>query len=255
MDLHLTDRTFIVAGSSRGIGAAIAAELVAEGAMVCVTGRDPDALETMRERLDAPDRVLAVRADLMTAQGVAAVFAECAQRWPGIDGIIANVGNGSGTRGWDQDDDEWGLTFDTNLRSSVLMARAGIPHLIARGGGSLTFIASITGVEASAAPLAYSAAKAALLNYSKNLAREVATHGIRVNSIAPGNVIFPGGRWEARRSADPAATQAMLAAEVPLGRFGSPDEIAGLATFLCSDRAAFVTGACFVADGGQTRSV
>jgi 3-oxoacyl-[acyl-carrier protein] reductase len=255
MDLHLTDRAFIVAGSSRGIGAAIAAELVAEGASVCITGRDPDALEAMQQQLDAPDRVLAVRADLLTTQGVDAVYAACAAHWPGIDGIVANVGNGSGTRGWAQDDDEWNWTFDTNLRSSVLMARAGIPHLIARGGGSLTFIASITGVEATSAPLAYSAAKAALLNYSKNLAREVAAHGIRVNSIAPGNVIFPGGRWEARRTADPSATQAMLAAEVPLARFGSPEEIAGLATFLCSDRAAFVTGACFVADGGQTRSM
>jgi 3-oxoacyl-[acyl-carrier protein] reductase len=255
MDLHLTDRTFIVAGSSRGIGAAIAAELVAEGASVCITGRELESLEAMRQRLDAGDRVLAVRADLMTPHGVAAVYDECTQHWPGIDGVVANVGIGSGTRGWDQDDDEWDSTFVANLRSSVVMARAGIPHLIARGGGALTFIASITGVEASAAPLAYSAAKAALLNYSKNLAREVAAHGIRVNSIAPGNVIFPGGRWEARRTADPAATQAMLAVEVPLGRFGSPDEIAGLATFLCSDRASFVTGACFVVDGGQTRSL
>jgi 3-oxoacyl-[acyl-carrier protein] reductase len=255
MDLQLRDRSFIIAGSSRGIGAAIAAELVAEGARVCITGRDPSALDAMREQLGVPERVLAVGGDLTTPAGVAAVYSACAQQWPGIDGVVANVGNGSGTRGWQQDDDEWDRTFDINLRSSVMTARAAIPHLIARGGGCITFIASITGVEATAAPPAYSAAKAALLNYSKNLAREVAAHGIRVNSIAPGNVLFPGGRWEARRAADPSETQAMLAAEVPLNRFGSPQEIAALATFLCSERAAFVTGACFVADGGQTRSV
>jgi 3-oxoacyl-[acyl-carrier protein] reductase len=255
VDLHLADRRFIVAGSSRGIGAAIAAELVREGATVCISGRDPETLAAARRQLDAGTRVLAVSVDLTTAAGVADLFAACTRAWDGIDGVVANVGSGRGTRGWEQNDDEWTRALDLNLRASVMTSRAAIPLLAARGGGSITFVSSITGVEATAAPLAYSAAKAALINYSKNLARDVAAHGIRVNSIAPGNVLVPGGSWDQRLHADPDGTRTMLERDVPLHRFASPDEIASLATFLCSDRAAFVTGACFVVDGGQTRSL
>jgi 3-oxoacyl-[acyl-carrier protein] reductase len=122
-------------------------------------------------------------------------------------------------------------------------------------GGSIVFISSIVGVEATPAPLPYSAAKAALLNYSKNLSRAVADKKIRVNSIAPGNILFPGGSWEKHLAARRASVEELIAKEVPQKRFGTPEEIAALATFLCSDVSGFATGACYVMDGGQTRSL
>jgi 3-oxoacyl-[acyl-carrier protein] reductase len=116
------------------------------------------------------------------------------------------------------------------------------------------FIASIVGVESVRAPLAYSAAKTALHAYAKNLARAVASQGVRVNVVAPGNVLFDGGSWAAKLAEDPERVRGYIGAEVPLGRFGNPEEIADLVAFLASSRAAFITGACVVADGGQTRT-
>jgi 3-oxoacyl-[acyl-carrier protein] reductase len=131
-----------------------------------------------------------------------------------------------------------------------------LPHLLASGrGGSILYIASIVALEATAAPLPYSAAKAALVNYAKNLARQLGPKQVRVNTIAPGNIYFPGGSWERRLNERRKAVEAMLQNEVPLQRFGTPEEIASLAAYLCSPLAAFATGACFVVDGGQTRSL
>jgi 3-oxoacyl-[acyl-carrier protein] reductase len=103
--------------------------------------------------------------------------------------------------------------------------------------------------------LPYSAAKAALVNYAKNLARQLGSQKIRVNTIAPGNILFPGGSWQDRLARQPADVQAMLVGEVPQRRFGTPAEIASLASYLCSNRAGFCTGGCYVMDGGQTRSL
>ena len=122
------------------------------------------------------------------------------------------------------------------------------------GKGSLVFIASITAVEGTVAPLPYSAAKAALVNYAGNLARVAACDNIRVNCVAPGNVLFEGGSWERHLEQRRDEVLKYIRAEVPQNRFGTVDEIADVAVFLSSDRAGFVTGACWTVDGGQTRS-
>jgi 3-oxoacyl-[acyl-carrier protein] reductase len=116
-------------------------------------------------------------------------------------------------------------------------------------------VASIAGLESMPAPLPYSAAKAALVNYGKNLSRLLASRGVRVNSVAPGNVLFPGGSWERHLADRREEVLRYLQAEVPMQRFGRPEEIADLVVYLSSDRASFITGACVVADGGQTRSI
>jgi len=175
-------------------------------------------------------------------------------KWGTLDGLVCNLGTGSGMPGWDPPEEEWERLLRFNFQASVRLAQAAIPRL-AESAGNIVFVSSITGVEATTAPLPYSAAKAALLNYSKNLSRQVAKQGIRVNCIAPGNILFPGGSWERRLNDQPDATREYLAAEVPMKRLGTPEEIADLVTFLCSVRASFITGACFIADGGQTRSL
>jgi 3-oxoacyl-[acyl-carrier protein] reductase len=126
--------------------------------------------------------------------------------------------------------------------------------MVEAGRGSIVLIASIVGLESVNAPLPYSAAKAALISYAKNLGREVARRGVRVNAVAPGNVLFDGGSWARKLAENPDRVRQYIDREVPAGRFGAPAEIADLVAFLASDRATFITGACMVVDGGQTRS-
>jgi 3-oxoacyl-[acyl-carrier protein] reductase len=121
--------------------------------------------------------------------------------------------------------------------------------------GSIVLVASIVGLESTRAPLPYSAAKAALINYGKNLAWEVGPLNVRVNCVAPGNILFPGGSWERHLAERRDDVLREVDSEVPLQRFGRVEEVADLIVFLSSDRAAFITGSCVVADGGQTRSM
>lgn len=257
MNLSLQHRVALVAGSSRGIGRAIAAELLAEGCRVCLTGRDEASLgKTYGELVSefGEERVLKFRADftgLGTAQQAIDTILE---RWGSLHVLVANVGSGKGTAGWNVPSGEWDSIFAENLFASIWLAQAAIPAM-SGGSGSIVFISSICGVEATAAPLPYSAAKAALNNYAKNLSRVVADQKIRVNVVAPGNILFPGGSWDKRSRELPEQTQQMLESQVPMRRFGDPAEIAALVAFLCSDRAAFITGSCYLADGGQTRTV
>ena len=258
MDLHLQDRVAFVAGSSRGIGKAIAAALLAEGARVVLTGRDQASLQSTQAELAAAgpaQNILALPGDFTDPATIATAFEKTVAAFGQLDILVANLGTGSGKPGWDQPEEEWQRLFNLNLFGSARLAQAAVPHLQNSDAAAILFIGSIVAVEATPAPLTYSAAKAALLNYSKNLAHQLAALHIRVNTIAPGNIFFPGGNWERIRASRPEAVEHMLEHAVPQHRFGTPQEIADLAVFLCSPRSSFTTGACFVADGGQTRSL
>jgi 3-oxoacyl-[acyl-carrier protein] reductase len=259
MDLKLKDQVVFVAGSSRGIGRAIAAGLLAEGARVVLTGRDEASLEAAYAELavgDAEDRVIAIAGDFGDAEVIAAAFEQTLETFGRIDHLVANLGTGSGKPGWAQDESEWTRLFEANFFASVRLTQGVLPYLLGNaGGGSVLFISSIVAVEATPAPLPYSAAKAALNNYAKNLARQLGAQKVRVNTIAPGNILFEGGSWERHLANRREAVEGMLKAEVPQQRFGTPEEIASLACYLCSEQAGFATGACYVMDGGQTRSL
>lgn len=256
MDLGLKDRVALVAGSSRGIGRAIAFTLLREGCRVCITGRDKEALEHTVHSMRAGfgDCVMSIAGDFAQGDVIASALDTLHQVWGQVDLVVANLGSGRGKPGWLQDPEEWRRLFDLNFFASVRLAQASIPYLQGRGG-SLLFIASIVAVEATPAPLPYSAAKAALVNYSKNLSRAVAGFGIRVNCLAPGNVLFPGGSWEMHLRNRRDEVERMIEADVPQRRFGTPEEIADFAAMLLSPLAGFATGGCFVVDGGQTKRI
>jgi 3-oxoacyl-[acyl-carrier protein] reductase len=258
VDLQLKDRVVFVAGSSRGIGKAIAKTLFDEGARVCITGRDQNSLhETERELSQNGFRrgqVLALEGDLSQSRSIDAVLNAIHAKWGSLHSLVANLGTGAGKPGWDQSEEEWDRLFRLNFQASTRLAQAAIPR-IAENGGSIVFVSSIAGLEATAAPLPYSAAKAALINYGKNLSRQIAQKNIRVNCVAPGNILFPGGSWERHLANRHTEVMQTIDTEVPMARFGTPEEIANLVTFLCSPRSSFITGSCFVADGGQSRSL
>jgi 3-oxoacyl-[acyl-carrier protein] reductase len=257
MDLGLHDKVAFIAGSSRGIGLAIARAFLREGAKAVITGRNTAPLEEAKSLLvteSGVQRVLSIQGDMTDPADIQPALAETVAAFGGIDAVVANVGSGTARDGWELTLDDWQSVLNINLLGSMALASAALPHLIARGGGTLTFISSIVGCEAINAPMTYSAAKAAIQSAMKSLSRLVGPHGVRVNAVAPGNVLFPGGSWERRLAEQREFFEQYIRSEVPMQRFGRPEEIADAVVFLASERASFITGACLVVDGGQTRS-
>lgn len=254
MELGLTGKVALVAGASRGIGLAATRELLSEGCNVAITGRDADSLERARGELveQFPDRsVLALEGDMRVPRDVERAVTRTVKEFGGLHHAVANVGSGRGPTESAVGLEVWRDFIDENLFSAVLVSEHAQPAM--RDGGSIVFVGSIAGLEFHPAPLPYSVAKAALVRYTRDLARRLAPEGVRVNLVAPGNVLAPGGNWERRLNEQPDEVEALLQREVPMARFGAPEEIAAAIAFLCSERASFITGACLVADGGQYR--
>lgn len=257
MDLSLRDKIVFVAGSSRGIGLATAQAFLREGAKVLISGRNPGSLDQAKALLTAEagqDRVVAILGDMTQEADLEQALGLVQTRLGGLDAVVANVGSGTARAGWDLSPDDWQAALTVNLLGSMALASKAMSRIIARGGGSITFVSSIAGVEDINAPIGYSAAKAAVLSAMKSLARLAGPQGVRVNAVAPGNVLFPGGSWERKLKERGNFFEEYIRTEVPLQRFARPEEIADAVVFLASERASFITGACLVVDGGQTRS-
>jgi 3-oxoacyl-[acyl-carrier protein] reductase len=256
MHLGLEDKVVFVAGASRGIGKGIGSVLLDEGARVTLTGRDRGMLAAAGAELSEgrADRVMTFAGDLTQASVVEEAHRRVVARWGPIDSLVCNIGSGTAKDGWQLTAADWEPVFQINLWATVRLVEVFLPSMVEAQRGNIILISSIAGLESLGAPIPYGAAKAAIEHYAKDLARRVGRHGVRVNTVAPGNILFPGGAWQRKLDADATGVNAMIAAEVPLGRFGTPEEIGAAVAFLASDRAAFVTGACLVADGGQTRA-
>jgi 3-oxoacyl-[acyl-carrier protein] reductase len=255
VDLGLRDRVCVVTGSAGGIGLATARALAEEGARVVVCGRDRERSERARAEAGA---ALAVVADLATAGGPARVIGRAEQILGGIDVLVNNVGVAYQI-GFDElDDDAWHEMWQLNVMSYVRAIRAAVPLMRDRGAGVIVNVASTAGKRPSTGMPNYSVTKAAVLSLSRLVADLYASAGIRCNAVAPGPTateawLGEGGladQQAARTDMSRDEVLAAVAAGRPLGRLAEPDEIAAVVTFLCSDRASYVTGAAWSVDGG-----
>jgi 3-oxoacyl-[acyl-carrier protein] reductase len=255
MDLELTGKCALVSGGSRGIGRSIALGLAREGCRVAAVARDREGLEALATDLTSagggPHATIA--ADVTSPRGAQRAVDEAAEALGGIDLVIANVGKSGARRCQDMDDDDFAYSLDINLWSTMRVCQRAIPRLKERGGGTIVMISSIWGREAGGAP-GYNVAKAGVVALAKAMARDYAADHIRVNSVAPGSILFPGGGWDRRMKQDPESIEKLIASELPFGRFGTPEEVADVVVFLCSPRARWVSGACVTVDGCQGRS-
>lgn len=251
MQLDLSGKAAIVTGSSKGIGWAIAQALHAEGCRVALNGRNEEDLTAATARLVGSIGVLG---DVTQPAEAKRVVAEAIGKLGQLDILVCNVGSGRSVPPGNETADEWQRVFALNLWSTTNSVEAACNDLAA-SRGVIVCISSICGLEViPGAPVTYSAAKAALHAYVRGIARPLGKQGVRINAIAPGNILFDGSVWSRKLAEDTPAVQAMLSKDVALGSLGTPADVASLVAYLASPRSGFATGGVWTLDGGQVHA-
>jgi 3-oxoacyl-[acyl-carrier protein] reductase len=257
MELGLGGRRAIVTGGSKGLGFAIAQELVAEGAHVAICSRNEEEVRAAADQLGG--NVYAQRADVTDPEQIRDFVAHAAEALGGVDALVNNAGRAHPGTFASLTDEDWIADLDVKLLSTVRCSREVLPHLRAAGGGRIVNIGAIQGRAPDPAFFATSVNRAAGNAFTKTLALEVAQDNILVNGVNIGFVVTP--QWDnihQRRAPElerDAFFQSLAGAEVPLGRFGQPDEVSGIVAFLLSDRASYITGASIDVAGGMGRYI
>jgi len=249
VDLGIAGKVALVTAATRGIGLAIAQALAREGARVSVVARTEADVRRVAESIGGAG----VAADVLTEAGCKRAVAATEEALGQIDILVNNFGARAGTSWKDTGPKELQAAFEGNVVVSTRMAQLVLPGMLERGWGRVVIITSVYGRESGGAP-AYNAAKAAEISLVKSLAREVAARGVTVNGIAPGSILWEGGGWHRRQQADPEGIAEFVRHEMPLGRFGTVDEVAGVVAFVCSKQASLLNGASIAVDGAQGRS-
>jgi len=252
MNLNLSNKTFLISGSSKGIGLKIAENLLSESANVIITGRSKNLIKNQFSKLFSKfgSKVAYVDGDIKNDLVLKKIKSLLKKRWKKLDGIVANAGSiKKNISSFSSEKD-----FYWYQKNNFLTAFKFVNYFlneIKKSQGSIIFISSIASLKDLGAPLGYASSKLSLNFYSKFLANELARYNVRVNNIVPGNIYFKGGNWDKKIKKNPKKVKKMIKNQVPLGRFGKPEEIANLAAFLLSSKSSFMTGAEIVIDGGQ----
>lgn len=251
MNLQLNNKVALVTGSSKGIGFAIAQLLHEEGCKVVLNGRDSGVLEEAVSKLPG---AIGIAADVTQPEEAVQLVADVKNAFGRLDAIVCNVGSGRSVLPGNENLEEWRRVFSVNLWSATNVIEASTEALAA-SKGAIVCISSICGQEVvPGAPITYSAAKAALNAYVRGISRPLGRRGVRINAIAPGNIIFDDSVWAKKIQEDQASVAEMLAREVALEKLGSPSDIAILASYLLSPNSNFATGAVWTLDGGQVHA-
>ena len=256
MDLQLSGKVAVVTGGSKGLGLASAQALAEEGARIVICARGRAGLDAAVADLEARGRAgeaIGVEADVSTADGCASVIERAISAFGRLDILVNNVGKAGGTDIVSTPDDEWHSALDQTLFPAIRMSRLAVPEMRRGGSGVILMIASIWGRE-SGGRMTYNAVKAAEISLAKAMAQQLAKDNIRVNSIAPGSILFEGGSWWKRQQDDPDGIAQFLRTDLPFGRFGTAREVGDVVAFLASPRASWMSGACVTVDGCQSRS-
>ncbi|WP_416899764.1 MAG: SDR family NAD(P)-dependent oxidoreductase [Minwuia sp.] len=251
MDLGLKGKIAIVTGGSDGLGRATAHRLAQEGAKVVICGRREDHLKAQAEAISAETGgdVVAVRADVSVAADCENLVKATVEKFGGLDILINNAGASAAASFEDVTDESWQADFELKVMGAVRVTRASLPHLKARGGGSIVNATIGQGKAPPAKALPTSLSRAAGINLTKSLANEYAADNIRVNTICIG--LIKSAQWDRRAGDRPVEElHAELGKRVPLGRIGEAEDYGDLAAFLCSERATYITGTAINLDGG-----
>lgn len=245
---RLDGRTALVVGGARGIGGGIAARFAAEGARVVIADTEVEAGKAFVESLGGPEKARFIETDISKLADAERAVAEAVTHFGGLDIAVQNAGIFPWTLIENIEPEEWDAVLGVNLRGTFLVARAALPTMRAAGYGRMIFTSSITGPRVSSPGHGhYSASKAGINGFIKSAALEFAGYGITVNGIEPGNILTEG--MKAGRSA---AFIKGMEDSIPLGRLGTPEDIAHAALFLASEESSYITGTTIVVDGGQT---
>lgn len=251
MQFNLDNKVALITGSSRGIGLNIAKALYAENCKVVLNSRNSKELELITGQLPGS---FGVAGDVTNPIEAKRIISEVIEHFSKIDILICNVGSGQSVFPGEETLEEWQRIFSINLWSATNMIEAA-KDLLAETKGNIVCISSICGMEiVNDAPVTYSAAKAALNNYVKGISRPLAKKNIRINAIAPGNILFDGSTWSRKLQKDMQSVQVMIEKNVPMNCFGKPQDISNLVIYLASDLACFATGGIWPLDGGQTHA-
>jgi NAD(P)-dependent dehydrogenase (short-subunit alcohol dehydrogenase family) len=252
--IDLRGKSAIVTGAAKGIGRGVSEAFAANGAAVTMVDLDGDALSKAAASIKAAGGIaIGVRADVRSDGEVLAAVEAAVGHFGGVDILVNNAGVVRYGRVEEMSEADWDLQLDTNLKAHYLTMRHAIPKMRMRGGGAIVNLASVQAFASQQAVAAYSASKGAVVALTRTIALDHAVDGIRANCIAPGSIDTPMLRSNADLFAsggDPADLIASWGACHPIGRVGTPEDIANLVVFLSSDLAAFITGTCVVIDGG-----
>ncbi len=247
----LEGKVALITGGSSGIGAATARRFAREGARIIVTGRRPEPLAAVATEVGG----VAVAGDTSDPRHVTEAVTAAIDTFGGIDVLVTCTGTAIDGAVASIDDDDWQRTFDTNLTGPMMVARAVLPVMVGRGGGSIVLVASVNGLVAAPASAAFDVSKAGLLALARSIALDYGPHRIRANALCPGWVMTPAADdaiddLAAARGMSRSEAYRLVTQDVPLRRAGSPDEVAACCLFLVSDESAIVSGTSLVADGG-----